>query len=127
MARRLSGSSIRRNSCLLRGWPSFTLNISRPPVSISSCSNFSMASLKPIAQHVLLSHQLLDERFPFVVLMCGNRRRPTDDERRARLVDENRIDFIDNGVAIAALHLFLARGGAARFPQINKKDNAAHS
>ena len=37
---RLSGSSIMRRSCLLRGCPSFTLNMSRPPASIfAACSN----------------------------------------------------------------------------------------
>src|ERR1700730_17598294 len=58
-----------------------------------------------VAKHVLLPHQLLDQRLPLVVLMSGNRRRPADDERRARFVDQDGIDFIDNGVVITALDL----------------------
>ena len=79
---------------------------------------FDCVAGEPVAKHVLLSDQLLDQRFPFVVLMCGNRCRATDDERRPRFVDENRIDFIDNGIAIAALHLLLACGGHAVVAQI---------
>ena len=71
-----------------------------------------------IAQHVLLPHQLLDERFPFVVLMRRNRRRSADDERRARFVDQDGIDFIDNRVIVAALDLLLARRGHAVVAQI---------
>src|SRR5205085_11172833 len=63
-----------------------------------------------VAKHVLLPHQLLDERFPFVVLMRGNRRRTANDERGPRFVDENGIDFIDDGIVITALHLLFARG-----------------
>src|SRR4029434_4136378 len=48
-----------------------------------------------VAKHILLSDQLLDKGFPFVVLMCGNRRRTADDERRPRFIDQNGIDFID--------------------------------
>src|SRR4030095_9642355 len=42
-----------------------------------------------VAKHVVLPHQLLDQRLPFVVLMSGNRRRTADDERRPRFIDEN--------------------------------------
>src|SRR4029077_12917409 len=63
-----------------------------------------------VAKHVLLAHQLLDQRLPLVVLMSGNRRRPADDEWCARFIDQDGIDFIDNGVVITALDLLFARG-----------------
>ena len=50
--------------------------------------------------------------------MGGNRRRPADDERRARFIDQNGIDFIHNRVVIAALNLLLARRGHAVVAQI---------
>src|SRR2546430_8826182 len=53
-----------------------------------------------VAKHILLPHQLLNERFPLVVLMRRNRRRPANDERRARFIDQDGIDFIHNGIVI---------------------------
>ena len=38
------------------------------------------------------------------------RRLAANDQRRARFVDEDRIDFIDNRVVVTALNLLLARG-----------------
>src|SRR6266513_2762952 len=62
-----------------------------------------------VTEHVLLANKLLDKRFPFVVLMRRDRRRAADDERGPRFVDQDGIDFIDNRVIIAALHLLFAR------------------
>src|SRR5205814_5690541 len=64
---------------------------------------------QPVTKHVLLANELLDKRFPFVVLMGRDRRRAADDERGAGFVDQDGIDFIDNRVIIAALDLLLAR------------------
>ena len=80
-----------------------------------------------VAKHVLLSHQLLDERFPFVVLMSRNCCRPADDEGRAGFVDENGIDLIDDGVTIATLHLLFARGGHAIVTQVIETELAVCS
>ena len=108
-----------RSSCLLRGWPSFTLNMSRPPSSTSSLLEcFLRFAGEPVAEHVLLAHELIDQRFPFVVLMRRNRGRAADDERRARFVDQDGIDFVDDGVMITALDLLLARRGHAVVAQI---------
>ena len=79
---------------------------------------FDRVAGEPVAKHVLLSDQLLDQRFPFIVLMRGNGRRTANDERRARLIDQNGIDFIDNGIVITALDLLLARCGHAVVAQI---------
>ena len=81
----------------------------------------------PVAKHVLLPDQLLNERFPFVVLMGGNRRRPADDERRARFIDQNGIDFVDNGIVIAALDLLFARSSHAVVAQVIETELAVRS
>src|SRR4029077_5869625 len=73
---------------------------------------------EPVAQHILFSHQLLDEWFPFVVLVCRNSRRPADDKRGPRFIDENGIDFIDDRIEIAALYLLFARRGHTVVAQI---------
>src|SRR5207248_1870880 len=62
-----------------------------------------------IAKHGLFAHQLLHQRLPLVVLVRRNCRGSANDEWRARFVDQDGIDFIDNGVVVAALHLLLAR------------------
>src|SRR6476660_7355352 len=80
-----------------------------------------------VAKHVLLPHQLLDQRLPFVVLMCGNRRRPADDERRARFIDQDGIDFIDNRVVITPLDLLFARRGHAVVAQIIETELAVRA
>src|SRR6266576_1776916 len=80
-----------------------------------------------VAKHVLLPHQLLNQRLPLVVLMSGNRRRPADDEWRARFIDQDGIDFIDNGIAIAALDLLLARRGHAVVAQIIEAELAVRA
>ena len=119
IARRFSGSSIMRRSCLLRGWPSFTLNMRRPPSSASPLvESFLRFAGEPVAEHVLLFHELIDQRLEPVVLMGRNRRRPADDERRARFVDQDGIDFVDDGEVITALHLLLARRGHAVVAQV---------
>src|SRR6266550_4363749 len=80
-----------------------------------------------VAKHVLLPHQLLDERLPFVVLMSGNRSRPADDEGRPRFVDENGIDFVDDRIAIAPLYLLFARRGHAVVAQIIEAELAVRA
>ncbi len=55
----------------------------------------------------------LDRALELVVLVRADRRRAGDDERRARLVDQDAVDLIDDGVGMAALHLLgLGRGHA---------------
>ena len=117
-----------RNSGLLRGWPSFTLNMRRPPCSTSPFSKVSFASLAiRFHQHGLFAHQLLDQRLPFVVLVRRDRRRPADDKRRARFVDQDGIDFIDDRIVISALHLLLARRGHAVVAQVIETEFAVRS
>ena len=82
---------------------------------------------QPVAKHVLLAHELFDQRFEFVVLMGRDRGRPADDERRARFVDQDRIDFIDNRVMITALDLLVARRGHAVVAQIIESELAVRS
>ena len=117
-----------RKSCLLRGWPSFTLNMSRPArfdlVLVERLLRFARQA---IDQHVLLAHQLFDQRFPLVVLMRRNCRRPADDERRARFVDQDRIDFVDDGVIVTALDLLFARRRHAVVAQIIETEFAVRS
>ena len=69
---------------------------------------FDRFARQPVAKHVLFADQLLDQRFPFVVLMRRDRRRAADDERSARFVDQDGIDFIDNGIIVTALDLLFA-------------------
>src|SRR5947199_4192111 len=64
---------------------------------------------QPVTEHVLLANELLDKRFPLVVLMRRDRCRAADNERGAGFVDQDGIDFIDDRVIIAALDLLLAR------------------
>src|SRR4030095_9200429 len=80
-----------------------------------------------VPKHVLLPHQLLDQRLPFVVLMSGNRRRTADDERRPRFIDENGIDFVDDRIAIDPLYLLLARCGHAVVAQIIETELAVRA
>src|SRR5204862_317201 len=49
-----------------------------------------------VAKHVLLTHQLLDQRLHFVILMCGNYCKTADHDRRPRFFDENGIDFVND-------------------------------
>ena len=59
--------------------------------------------------------------------MCGNGRWPADDERRARFIDQDGIDFIDDGIVIAALDLLFARRGHAVVAQIIETELAVRS
>ena len=107
-----SGSSSMRSSPLLRGWPSFTLN-SEPSAAGSSTSSpcFDRASFASLASRLqssfCLLHELFDERLELVVLMRRDRRRAADDQRRARLIDQDGVHFVDDGEVMAALDLFL--------------------
>ena len=89
--------------------------------------SFLRFAREAVAKHVLLAHQLIDQRLPFVVLMRRNRRRAADDERRARFVDQDGIDFVDDRVVITALHLLLARRGHAVVAQIIETELAVRS
>ena len=80
--------------------------------------SFLRFARQPVAEHVLLSHQLIDQRLEPIVLMGRDRGRAADDERRARFVDQDGIDFVDDRVVIAALHLLFARGGHAVVAQV---------
>ena len=66
-----------------------------------------------VAEHGLLADELLDERLEAVVLVGRNGGGTADDERRAGLVDEDRVHFIDDGEVVPALDLLLAAGGHA--------------
>ncbi len=50
--------------------------------------------------------------------MGRDRRRTADDQRRARFVDQDGIDFIDDGIVIAALDLLLLGRGHAVVAQV---------
>jgi hypothetical protein len=50
--------------------------------------------------------------------MCGNSSRSANDERRPRFIDQNGIDFIDDGIVIAALDLLLASRSHAVVAQV---------
>src|SRR5207249_6256239 len=81
----------------------------------------------PVAKHVLLPDQLLNERFPFVVLMRRNRRRAADNERRARLINQDGIDLVDNCEVVTTLDLLLARRGHAVVAQIIETELAVRA
>src|SRR5256886_7685813 len=59
--------------------------------------------------------------------MRRNRRRPANDERRARFIDQDGIDFIHNGIVITALNLLFARRGHAVVAQIIETELAVRS
>ena len=62
-----------------------------------------------VAQRLLLAVQRGHERLELVELVRGDVHRAGDDQRRARLVDEDGVDFVDDHVVIIALDkLFLA-------------------
>src|SRR5205823_6692924 len=77
---------------------------------------------QPVTKHVLLANELLDKRFPFVVLMRRDRCRAADNKWGARFVDQDGIDFIDDRVIIAALDLLLARRCHAVVAEIIKPE-----
>ena len=100
------------------------------PSSIFASARIASPSLRSaiaIAKHGLLAHQLFDQRLPFVVLVRRDRRRAADDERRARFVDQDRIDFVDDGEMITALDLLLARRGHAVVAQIIETELAVRA
>jgi len=55
---------------------------------------------------LLLAHDLLDGGLKLGVLVVGLLlgHRPADDEWRARLVDQDRVDLVDDGEGVLALH-----------------------
>ena len=63
---------------------------------------------EPVAQTLLRAHERFDRRLPLrVLLVKGVQRRAADDERRARLINEDRVHFVHDGEVMAALDLFL--------------------
>src|SRR5438132_10248498 len=59
--------------------------------------------------------------------MSRDRGRTADDERRSRLVYQDRVYFIDNRVMITALDLLLARGGHSVVAQIIETELAVRA
>src|SRR6266542_6674075 len=59
--------------------------------------------------------------------MGGNGRRAADDQRRARFVNQDGIDFIDNRVVITPLDLLFARRGHPVIAQIIEAELAVRS
>ena len=99
------------------------LHLEHEPAAISSArrlflEGFLRLTGETVAEHVLPFHELIDERLEPIVLMSRNRRRTADDERRARFIDQDGIDFVDDREMIAALHLLLARRGHAVVAQV---------
>ena len=56
-----------------------------------------------LVELVILAHQLRDDRVDRGVEARPVLGRARDDERRARLVDQDRVDFVDDGEGVAAL------------------------
>src|SRR3954469_17107656 len=56
--------------------------------------------------------------------MRRDRGRAADDERRARLIDQNRIDLIDDGIMIATLDLLVTGGRHSVVPQVIESELA---
>src|SRR5262249_59272522 len=50
------------------------------------------------------SHQLRNDAVDLVVLVGGFLTRARDDQRRARFVDQDRVDFVDDGEVVWTLH-----------------------
>src|SRR6266446_3141512 len=48
--------------------------------------------------------KLRDDRVRLIVLVGGFFRRSGDDQRRARFIDQNRINLVDDRVIVAVLH-----------------------
>ena len=65
-------------------------------------------------------HHRFDRGFELGIKFVVNvdRRRPADDERRARFIDEDGVDFVHDGEVMAALHLFFQAAGHAVVAQI---------
>ena len=82
---------------------------------------------EPIAKHVLLAHELVHQWLPFVVLMGRNRGRPANNERGARFIDQDGIDFVDDRVIVAALDLLFARRRHAVVAQVIEAELAVRS
>ncbi len=66
-----------------------------------------------VAELGLAFDELLDERLVFVELVGRVRGRAGNDERRAGLVDEDGVHFVDDGEVVAALDLLVLGGGHA--------------
>ena len=106
--------------------PSFTLNMSAAALlDLALLESFLRFAGEAVAKHGLLPHQLLDQRLALVVLMRRDRGRAADDERRARFVDQDGVDFVDDREVVAALHLLLARGGHAVVAQVIEAELAS--
>ena len=95
---------------LLFGMPScawYSL-IPASPRRLSSASSLSRLGQQAVHHVGLLAHQL--EHLPVepgVRVVALVRHRPRDDERRARLVDQDRVDLVDDGVDVLALDTLL--------------------
>ena len=82
--------------------------------------------VRPIrAETVLLPHQTLDGRTILVELVGRDRHRPRDDQRRARLVDQDAVDLVDDRIKVSALDLILRGCRHAVVAQIIKTEFGA--
>ena len=112
----------------MRGWPSFTLKRSLPASSaLALFQQLLGLRNQSIAEHRLFAHQLFDQRLKFVVLVGGDCRGPANDERRPRFVDQDGIDFIDDGIIVTALDLLFLGGRHAVVTQIIEPELAVGS
>ena len=75
-----------------------------------------------VAQDCLGAEQLGDLRFVLVKLMCRNSGGAADNERRARLINQDRIHFVHNGKEMAALDLRFGAGCHAVVAEIIKAE-----
>src|SRR5438309_1204586 len=91
-------SSFSANSSGFHAFGNFGLEVLR----LQPVKHFNRIIRDAVSQHRLLPNELIDERLPLVILMGRNRGGPADDERRAGFVDQDGIDFIDDGVIVAA-------------------------
>ena len=85
--------------------------------------NLRLRLIRPIgAKTVLLSNQRLHHRLVFVELMGRNRDGSRNDERRPRLVDQDAVHLVDDGIKVPSLDLILRRGRHSVVPQIIKTE-----
>ena len=84
--------------------------------------------LDPVAHELhLAAVQFRDGRFQLVVHVRRFLRGTRDDQRRTGLVDQNTVDFIDDGVVVVALDEILLAGGHAHVAQVVEAEFAVRA
>ena len=90
----------------------------RKTVALLSFEHLDRFACNSIAQHRLLTHELVNKRLPLIILMSGNGRRSADDQRGPRFINQDGIHLVNDSEIITTLDLLLACGCHAIVAQV---------